>query len=193
MLNGDHNNESSSRISRRSSRTSSVRRKDSELEGRLARNGSMFQSTRNRDTQMTLSMHGSMNNDTEELQQGYGDMARRSGVGTFDGLKSVKSYRGEIQDGDDVGLPRRVTTRRNVGATTTGYAGIAFKRAAAMRNGQPWAGSERRVMQAEMETNFAPNNINGEMYTAPDEMPQAPQVYLQDDKRTYSNMSDMYM
>lgn len=48
----------------------------------------------------------------------------------------MKSYRGAIEDGEDVGRPRRVTTRSNVnGHSSTGYGGINFKRSVAMAKG----------------------------------------------------------
>lgn len=176
----------------------------------MARHGSIFFGTRERDTQVAISTRGGMSvrgldeEESEELKQFYGDMACRSEERRMDGLKAVRSYRGDIEEGEDVGKPRRVTNRRNVdGRSATGYGGINFKRKAAMRNGEQWGEVEIRsksngngVRSRSMEKPFVQQPIAGpSMYMTPvvlDEAPVVPQIYNREDVHSYGNISDSF-
>lgn len=190
----------------------------------MARHGSVFFGARERDTQVAISTRGGMSvrgmqdEEETELKQYYGDMAARNEERKMDGLKAVRSYRGDIEEGEDVGKPRRVTNRRNVdGRSATGYGGINFKRKAAMRNGEQWgdvevrrkAGNGNRSRDFEMEdANRQPppmpqqppmqggmDMYGGNMYMAPvvfEEAPAVPQIFNQEDVHSYSNLSDAF-
>ncbi|CAJ1035650.1 hypothetical protein Q4I30_007195 [Leishmania utingensis] len=176
----------------------------------LARNGSVFVGGRERDTQVSISTRGGMSvhaiggTEDEELKQYYGDMARRNDERRMDGVKAIRSYRGDIEDGEDVGKPRRVTNRRNVdGRSATGYGGINFKRKAAMRNGEQWGDVEvRSNFKGGGGTSLNMNQFYGQqpmygsgMHTAPvgfEESPVMPQIYSKEDVHSYSNMSDAF-
>lgn len=191
--------------------------------GGMARHGSVFVGNRERDTQVSISTRGGMSmhclgDDADDLRSYYGDMAGRAEERKMDGLKAVKSYRGNIEDGEDVGKPRRVTNRRNVdGRSATGYGGINFKRHAAMRNGEQWGDVEIRMRDGtkrreadddasqprslpppqpqQMQPQMQPQMP---MYPPPmfmppmEEGPMVPQIYSQEDIHTYSNLSDAF-
>lgn len=133
----------------RSSKANTSQRKGSSGDN-LARNGSLFQIKGERETQRSVSTRGGFGTSSrsigeEELTEYYGDMATRRGEQRFDGVKAVKSYRGEIKDGVDVGKPRRVTGARSLqGKGSTGYGGLNHKRECAMRNGENWGDIEVR-------------------------------------------------
>ncbi|KAG5469579.1 hypothetical protein LSCM1_02804 [Leishmania martiniquensis] len=182
----------------------------------MARHGSVFVSARERDTQVAISTRGAMSvrgldeEEGEELKQYYGDMACRSEERRMDGLKAVRSYRGDIEDGEDVGKPRRVTNRRNVdGRSATGYGGINFKRKAAMRNGEQWGDVEIRKKSAggndysrstdepalRQSMMPPPPMLGSSMYmvpTAVEEGPVMPLIYQQSDVHSHSNLSDAF-
>ncbi|KPI88094.1 hypothetical protein ABL78_2824 [Leptomonas seymouri] len=194
------------------SRSRSIRSNKKEEASGMARHGSVFISNRERDTQVSISTRGGMSvhcmgDDAEDLKQYYGDMATRNEVRKMDGLKTVKSYRGDIAEGEDVGKPRRVTNRRNVnGRTATGYGGINFKRHAAMLNGEQWGDVEIRMRDGtghHESDDLSPHQ--GEpmqpqvpMYQPPmfvpviEEAPMMPQIYNKEDIHSYSNLSDAF-
>ncbi|KAG5495268.1 hypothetical protein JKF63_02323 [Porcisia hertigi] len=176
----------------------------------MARHGSIFFSTRERDTQVAISTRGgmsalSLDEDESDLKQFYGDMAGRSEERHMDGLKAVRSYRGDIEDGEDIGKPRRVTNRRNVdGRSATGYGGINFKRKVAMRNGEQWGKIElRETPQHNGDHLYGVvqsggrrppiNTPNMSMVpTVFQERSVMPQIYRKGDVNSYSNMSDAF-
>lgn len=184
----------------------------------MARHGSVFVSNRERDTQVSISTRGGMSmhclgDDADDLKDYYGDMAGRNEVRKMDGLRAVKSYRGDIEDGEDVGKPRRVTNRRNVdGRSATGYGGINFKRHAAMRNGEQWGDVEVRMRDGtrkrEIDDDFPQPQQQPQpqmqmqpqmpMYQPPmvvppmEEGPVMPQIYSQEEIHSYSNLSDAF-
>lgn len=191
--------------------------------GGMARHGSVFVSNRDRDTQVSISTRGGMSmhcvgDDVDDLKDYYGDMAGRNEVRKMDGLRAVKSYRGDIEDGEDVGKPRRVTNRRNVdGRSATGYGGINFKRHAAMRNGEQWGDVEIRMRDGTKKRELPDDDFpqphqqqqqqpppqmqmqpQMPMYQAPmymppmEEGPVMPQIYSQEDIHSYSNLSDAF-
>ncbi|CAG9580981.1 conserved hypothetical protein [Leishmania major strain Friedlin] len=176
----------------------------------MARHGSVFFGARERDTQVAISTRGGMSvrgldeEESEELKQYYGDMACRNEERRMDGLKAVRSYRGDIEDGEDVGKPRRVTNRRNIdGRSATGYGGINFKRKAAMRNGEQWGEVEIRNRSngnggrsRSMERPVVQQPMPGpSMYMSPavfEEPAVVPQIYNREDVHSYSNISDSF-
>ncbi|KAG5469224.1 hypothetical protein LSCM4_02622 [Leishmania orientalis] len=182
----------------------------------MARHGSVFFSARERDTQVAISTRGEMSaraldeEESEELKQYYGDMACRNEERRMDGLRAVRSYRGDIEDGEDVGKPRRVTNRRNVdGRSATGYGGINFKRKAAMRNGEQWGDVEIRSKPTgggdysrsiersggQQLMTQPPPMVGSGMYMVPavvEEGPVMPLIYQQGDVHSHSNMSDAF-
>ncbi|KAK7202133.1 hypothetical protein NESM_000282500 [Novymonas esmeraldas] len=206
------------------SRARSIASRSSKAGGTgMARHGSVFVGNRERDTQVAISTRGGMStrgldeDEGEELKEYYGDMACRQEERRMDGLKAVRSYRGDIEDGEDVGKPRRVTNRRNVdGRSATGYGGIHFKRKAAMRNGEQWGDVEvrrngggggggdasRRSRRADMpdQSQSMMQQQQGPMYgsamfMAPgvyEEGPVVPHIFNQEDVHSYSNLSDAF-
>lgn len=189
------------------SRASSVRSNTKSSTGAMARHGSVFYNNRDRETQVSVSTRGPMGDDeVEDLKQYYGDMAARQETRKMDGLKAVRSYRGDIGDGDDVGKPRRVTNRRSVGGrSSTGYGGINFKRKSAMRNGEQWGDVEIRTKEGDREEEDDYNDqampippppmFPQQMFAPPmvmEEAPMMPQVFSQSEGRTYSNLSDAF-
>ncbi|GET92051.1 hypothetical protein, conserved [Leishmania tarentolae] len=174
----------------------------------MARHGSIFTSTRDRDTQVGISTRGGMSvcgigqEENEDLKQYYGDMACRGDDRRMDGLKAVRSYRGDIEDGEDVGKPRRVTNRRNVdGRSATGYGGINFKRKAAMRNGEQWGEVEVRSKvkgNADFSHNLPRPPMQQSMplpnmpmaHAVFDEAPVVPHIYNREDVHSYGDLSD---
>ncbi|CAD2221410.1 hypothetical protein, conserved [Angomonas deanei] len=166
----------------------------------MARHGSKFVNKHARNTQEQVSMYGVIDDDgieKEDLTQYYGDMAKRQEAKVLDGVRAVRSYRGTVEDGQDVGKPRRVTTNKTHTGKATGYGGINFKREVAMRKGEEWGDLEIR-RRGQNKSRGMPNQSNQQAYAPQPPMmmmvdaPMIPQVYNQEDVRTYSNLSDAY-
>ncbi|EPY23168.1 hypothetical protein STCU_07835 [Strigomonas culicis] len=152
----------------------------------MARHGSKFINRHSRNTQDSVSIYGAMDDkeDVHDLKQYYGDMAARQEQKELDGVKTVRSYRGAVDEGEDMGKPRRVTTTRNHTGKATGYGGINFKRDIAMRRGEQWGdlevrpGDKTRALQAPVMVMV--------------DAPVVPQVFNKEDVHSYSNLSDVF-
>lgn len=161
----------------------------------LVRHGSVLRTNSVGDMHGSVRGRGSFRRLEEDTEPYYGDMAHRQEQILVDGIKALKSYRGSISSGTDVGKPRVMTTR-SIARTSTGYGGIAYKREVAMSRGEFWGGLEIIERPKTVKTRPIEVPVVQEIPLCQpmvDEAPAVARVYNQEDVRcSFVNSSSAF-